>query len=292
MKKNLLFIDGFILKLIAFFLMTLDHIGIFMEVNPNEGIALTGQIFRLLGRLAFPLFVLMLVEGVRHTKSFAKYALRLGIVATMVLLAQVIIYYFIDNSIGDAFSPLLDLLCYGTILYLISRKDKFSYLAIIPFVVIALSFAVNVYEANTGTNILWFPVFLRSGYNIFGFIMAVIMYFAYPFLRKFFIRNNMDEKDFEKSTLFQFSLNVAYSFAIFFAVVCIYLIAKIPGGDLFGVAKPIYSETWAIASILIVIFYTGKRGFNPKWFQYASYLYFPLHLVIIYLVFYLISLGA
>ena len=83
MKKNIFFINGFFLKLIAFLLMTMDHIGIFLLMNPDT--IQVGEIFRLFGRFAFPLFVLMLVEGVRHTKSFAKYALRLGIVATVII---------------------------------------------------------------------------------------------------------------------------------------------------------------------------------------------------------------
>ena len=53
MKKNFLFIDGFILKLVAFFLMTLDHIGIFLEAMESESAVLTGEIFRLFGRFAF-----------------------------------------------------------------------------------------------------------------------------------------------------------------------------------------------------------------------------------------------
>jgi len=289
MKKEYLFINGFVLKIIAFVLMTLDHIGIFLM--PMGGDAyIVGEIFRLFGRFAFPLFVLMLVEGVRHTHSYAKYALRLGIVASVVLLAQVIIYYYIDNSVDSAYSPLLDLLCYGTFLYLLNRKDKFSYLAIIPFVLVAGSFAVGIYEGVTSNSVKWFPVFLRSGYNIFGLIMAVMMYYSYPLLKKFFESYHMDLEGYEESGTFRFSLNVCFSFAIITAVLIIYLIAKIPGCDLFMVNTGLTSETWALASILIILFYSGKRGYNAKWFQYASYLYFPLHLVIIYFVFYLINI--
>ena len=186
MNRKYLFINGFFLKIIAFVLMTLDHVGIFLIASPNESLIQVGEIFRLFGRFAFPLFVLMLVEGVRHTKSFAKYALRLGIVATIVLIAQVVIYYNFDNSISSAYSPLLDLLCYGTFLYLISRKDKWSLLAIIPFGLVVLSFVIGIVENTTEYTVRWFPFYVRSGYNIFGFLMAVMMYFAYPLLKKFF----------------------------------------------------------------------------------------------------------
>ena len=285
MKKEILFINGFVMKLIAFFLMTLDHIGIFMTTSSDEKLQVVGQVFRLLGRLAFPLFVLMLVEGVRHTHSFPKYALRLGIVASMIMLAQVIGYFLIDNSLGDMYSPLLDLLCYGTILYFLSKKNRWSFLAIIPFGIVILSYVVTLIEYTQGLSIHWFPIFLRSGYSIFGLIIALIMYFSYPLLKKFFESYHMDIEGYEQSGTFRFSLNVCYSFAIIFAVVVIYLIAKIPNCDLFMVNEPAFSETWAIASIIFVLFYSGTRGYNAKWFQYASYLYFPLHLIIIYFVF-------
>lgn len=285
MNKKIFFINGFILKIIAFILMTLDHVGIFLI---QYGSSEVGEVFRILGRLAFPLFVLMLVEGVRHTHSFGKYALRLGLVASSILLVQVIIYYFFDNSVGAAHSPLLDLLCYGTFLYLINRKDKWSLLAIIPFLLVFGSFAVMAIEKGQLITIKWFPDYLRSGYNIFGFFLAVLMYYSHPLLKKIFEIYHMNVEGYEQSAQFSLILNVLLSFSIFASVAIIYLLAKYPAMDVIMVAQPIYSETWAICSIIFVMFYSGKRGYNAKWFQYASYLYFPLHLVIIFLVFALI----
>lgn len=289
MKKEVLFINGFIMKLIAFFLMTLDHVGIYLMYSSDEKVFMTGQIFRLFGRLAFPLFVLMLAEGVRHTHSFPKYALRLGIVASIIMLAQVIGYFFIDNTLGEMYSPLLDLLCYGTLLYFLSKKNRWSWLAIIPLGIVVLSYVVTLIESTQNINILWFPIFLRSGYSIFGLIIALIMYFSYPLLKKFFESYHMDVENYEESGTFRFSLNMCYSIAIVVAVCVIYLVAKIPNCDLFMVNEPVFSETWALASIIFVLFYSGTRGYNAKWFQYASYLYFPLHLVIIYFIFMIIG---
>jgi hypothetical protein len=61
------------IQLIAIISMTFDHIGLYL---------LDGFIpFRIIGRLAFPLFALMLVEGFRHTSSRKKYLLRIVITA-------------------------------------------------------------------------------------------------------------------------------------------------------------------------------------------------------------------
>lgn len=289
MSKKILFINRFVLKIIAFVLMTFDHVGIFMVDNPNPTISTIGNILRLLGRIAFPLFVLLLVEGVRHTHSYPKYALRMGIIASVVLIAQIVIYFYFDNAVEGAYSPLLDLLCYGTILYLLNRKDKFSWLAIIPFGLVIGSYVVELIEFNTELTIYWLPTFVRSGYSIFGLIMALIMYYSYPLLKKFFMSYHMDNEGYEDGVTFRFYLNVCYSFAVLFAVAVIYLVGQIPNCDIYGVFREWYSETWALASILIIMFYSGLRGYKSKVLQYASYLYFPLHLVIIYLIFYLIG---
>ena len=38
----------------------------------------------------------------------------------------------------------------------------------------------------------------------------------------------------------------------------------------------------AIVSGAFILLYSGKRGYNAKWFQYGSYLYYPLHLLVIF----------
>ena len=85
-------ITGSTLKIIAIITMFIDHIGaailehsmIFNYIsqqNENAYITLrtTDLILRLIGRIAFPIFCFLLVEGFFHTRDVKKYALRLGI---------------------------------------------------------------------------------------------------------------------------------------------------------------------------------------------------------------------
>mgnify|MGYP002622784278 CR=1 FL=1 len=67
------FLDNFTLKIIAIIAMTIDHIGyMFIARNTTEYL-----IFRGIGRIAFPIFCFLIVEGFHHTKSPINYLIRL-----------------------------------------------------------------------------------------------------------------------------------------------------------------------------------------------------------------------
>lgn len=67
--------DNFGLKIIAIITMLIDHIGAVFLENGTVGY----MISRCIGRLAFPIFCFLLVEGFFHTKNLKKYMIRLGI---------------------------------------------------------------------------------------------------------------------------------------------------------------------------------------------------------------------
>lgn len=62
-------INGFTLKWIAMITMMIDHMGLMLF--PQY------PIFRIIGRLAFPIYCFLLVEGAVHTSDIKKYLLRL-----------------------------------------------------------------------------------------------------------------------------------------------------------------------------------------------------------------------
>ena len=76
------FLNGNHLKLIAAFTMLLDHAGILLFPRV--------QLFRILGRLAYPIYAYMIAEGCRYTKNKLRYFLMVfGLGA-----ACQIVYYF------------------------------------------------------------------------------------------------------------------------------------------------------------------------------------------------------
>lgn len=69
-------LSGSALKMVALVSMTLDHIAYYLM---DSGIAYDAM--RTVGRMAFPIFAFLLVEGYVHTRSVRKYALKLFVFA-------------------------------------------------------------------------------------------------------------------------------------------------------------------------------------------------------------------
>lgn len=86
--KNL---SNFSLKIIALVTMTIDHIGLFFAFPYSS-------LFRIIGRISFPIFVFLLVEGFYHTKDRRKYFFRLFLFA---LLSEPIYDYALSNTFYD-----------------------------------------------------------------------------------------------------------------------------------------------------------------------------------------------
>lgn len=79
-------LSSFGLKLIAVLLMTIDHISAVLSFNGvyNQGPAILGiPVWRVIGRIAFPIFAFMIAEGAMKTRSVPRYLLRLGVFALL-----------------------------------------------------------------------------------------------------------------------------------------------------------------------------------------------------------------
>lgn len=68
--------NSFNLKMVAIIAMLIDHIGGILFVGTQYEFY-----FRVIGRIAFPIFCFLIVEGFYHTSNLRRYMLRLGVFA-------------------------------------------------------------------------------------------------------------------------------------------------------------------------------------------------------------------
>ena len=289
-RKFPLILSSFWLKILALLTMTIDHLG-FLLPNYNYDLSV---VFRYIGRLALPLFCFMIAEGAIHTKRFKKYALRLGIMASLISVAIIgseVIPFFKDNgfSMRDQGIIFLDLLLGATAVFCLRQKKWYiKILAILPLAFGVASFIATALE-SCGCHglILWFPYFMRTQYGWYAILMCIAFYFAIP-LSNLFISylsgmTGIDKENYKGSNIERNAINIISVIMLAVVTLAFYGVAMLmPTKYVFWDAK---MQLFAIVSGAFILLYNGLRGYNKKWFQYGSYLYYPLHMAVLYLIF-------
>lgn len=292
-------LSGFVLKIIAIVTMTFDHIGYlisaFISQYPGDAASYVSDAFRLVGRIALPIFCLLIVEGVIHTHSIKKYVLRLASIAFIILIAQIVMEFGMHYSLyqGNIF---IDLTLGALMIYALKQKNRWiKLLAILPLLYGIISFVLFGYEYSTDNAVMvwWLPYFLRPQYFFLSFLFMLGFYFSYVIIDSYY-RSRQQEIGISLEyiqTTRQYRLAVNVTMIAFLAVITIglYLLCSyvIPLEYVFF--DNVYQSYSLIAGAFILL-YSGKRGYNAKWFEYGCYLYYPLHLVVLYAIFYLITM--
>lgn len=285
-----LILSNFWLKVLALLTMTLDHIG-YLIVNYNYQLSM---VFRHVGRLALPLFCFMIVEGAIHTKNFKKYALRLGIMASAISLAILLseeVPYFKNNgfSMREEGVIFIDLLLGATAAYCLRQKKWYiKVLAILPLLYGITSFIATALEScGCHGHILWFPYFMRTQYGWYAILMCILFYLVIP-LSDLFIsylsnQTGIAKENYKGTNIERHIINIISVLMLAVATLLLYFVGKMmPSKYIFWMIE---LQLFAIFAGAFILLYNGKRGYNKKWFQYGSYLYYPLHMAILYLIF-------
>ncbi len=277
-----LWLSSFWIKIIALLTMTVDHIGVmFNNFLPC----------RYIGRLALPLFCFMITEGVIHTKNFKKYALRLGIMASaisIVLIGSDTIPFFVNNNLSMRYEGIifLDLLLGAVAVYcLMNKKWYIKLLALLPLAYgIASYFAMAFDDCGCYGQVLWFPYFLRTQYGWYGITMIIGFYFARVLTRLFFKHQStisgVDADTYKGTRTEQIAINL-FSTLILIAITLIYYFAYLIMSQFIYMNVIYYVQLYSMISGAFILLYSGARGYNKKWFQYGTYLYYILHIAII-----------
>lgn len=286
-------ISNFILKIIALIFMTIDHVGVFLPSSPLQ------FTFRVLGKIALPIFIYTTLEGCKKTKDIKKYMLRLGVMSIFMYIAIVIaqlVLYFNNGYLlvfQNIFFTLLNLVFIYYLFFVNKNKNK-RRMVILPILIFIGSYIFFLLRIN-GISEFISSIFVDGLTTMYAleapimFVGALLGIYIYEeIVRK---RLNNDEtlvNEFLCSKKAQLSRNIIMCLSIALVSLIMYLFTyeNIPS---FTFGNTCVYNTYFIICFPFILLYNGKRGFNNKIVNGAFYLYYPLHIGIIALIFILIG---
>jgi len=212
------FLTSFHLKIFAIVLMTVDHVGFIFELD---------TIYRIIGRVSFPIFAFLIYQGYTYTRNKWQYFNRLflfgvGIEVVLILITLIMPIYLYSRNI-------FLLLAFGVLGFLV-MDSKFNWLYK-AFLIALLAYIAQV---------------LNFDYGAYGFLFIL----SFRFYPKYF------------------------GLSILLQVVLTYLQIKYDHGMSF--------QYYALASWPIIFLYNQQMGLKLN--KYIFYVYYPLHLGILYLL--------
>lgn len=299
MREKVQVLDSFWIKILAFLTMAIDHVGIFMTQMgyfPDNSVGMNvGLFFRIIGRLSFPLFALLLAEGMRKSKNREKYLCRLAGLWAFVFIIQAVLVLSKSTWMVNQEQAFTDLLCYALFIYLLERKDWTKALALLPLAWISLSYAADLSETYAAANNLtstWsaaIPLFTRCAYSLYGFLIFLGFYYAYPlselFIKKSLQNPAMSLEEYRQTKEYRSLINLV-GITFFFLINLVFWAATYGRPDLDPYQMG--TQAYSVLAIFLLVCYSGKRGYDSKWFRYVEYAFYPTHLAIIALIFDLI----
>lgn len=244
MSEKKLAIKGSTLKWIAIITMLIDHTGATLvygmvttaSAHDYQFWNVLYWIMRAIGRLAFPIFCYLLVEGVKHTSNPTKYALRL--LAFAFISDMPFDYAFFGGWIVWDHQNVFFTLFIGFVAIQCGRYlEEWCTNSALKYLLVAVSTLAFMVGAD----------FLHTDYGSMGVLTIVLIYYFPSIL-----------PDKRKGFGFLFAL--------------IPLILTNP------------TEVPALLDALVIRKYDGTRGRQMKYF---FYLFYPVHLLILGLLFHL-----
>ena len=190
-------------------------------------------IFRIIGRLAFPIFAYMIAEGCKYTKNRLKYFLQVAVLGVICSAVYLIFLHSWHQNILITFT--LSIALIFAVDYFLQKKNFLSCLIMVITVLAVIFISVIVPE------VIKFKDFnVDSSY--IGLLIPVIIYYV------------------PKKWLKLVALALALT--------------------LLTVKYQIWYQFYSLISVLLLALYNGTRG--KANLKYLFYLFYPIHLVVIY----------
>ena len=237
--------------------MLIDHIGaallengLFRQNAVWQGGVRLDFVMRMAGRLAFPIFAFMAVEGYFHTHSFKKYAQRMLIFALLSEIPFDLMYggtWFYPVHQNVIWTLLIGLLGIRA-MEAVREKGKTWLYLLTCVVVTVLGFAlgtlgmVDYYGMGVLTVFVFYFLRGREWWKLLGQIAAL------------------------------YWINVSLIGGQIFPI------------ELFGLEFEVCEQGLALLSLVPIWLYRGRQGHHSKVFQYACYAFYPVHMLILGLI--------
>lgn len=244
------------LKIIACIAMLLDHIGYFWNIYP----------LRIVGRIAFPIFVYMIYNGYRHTSSKGKYALRLAFFAVATQIPFNLFCYgqlFYNN--GNVFFTLLAaLLCLWSVDAMLEDR-VLRWFSLIPTLAVCALYYLGI---------------IVSDYGAVGILMILVFYFC-----------DREGMVWKVLTVVGFFCAVYYRELLVSIRIILLLITGVER-DFPTLSQWRQTQLYAGLALPLIFAYNGKKGVvggkaGGKVLQYGFYLFYPLHMLVLYIISYI-----
>ncbi len=228
-------LSGNALKIIAAVFMLIDHVGMMLF---SQHI-----IFRILGRIAFPIFAFMVAEGARYTRNKAKYLLTM---AGFALVYQ-LFYYF---ALNDLYMCIM--VTFSLSLCVIFAMQYFKKCLFDKECKIALKILSGVLFVLSVLFVALANRFLTIDYGFYGCMV--------PVFASLFDFRGTDAPEFVKKTD------------------CLYVrLAAFTVGLIILAYHSVDLQYYSLFALLFLLLYSEKRGKAKM--KYFFYLFYPLHLV-------------
>ncbi|MCR5249785.1 MAG: conjugal transfer protein TraX [Lachnospiraceae bacterium] len=252
-----------VLKWIAVVTMLLDHVAAsflkfyFRAYGKTAALDTLYNVLRDIGRIAFPIYIFLLVEGLAHTKSCAKYLLRLGIFAILSEIPYDLAFYGVlwyPKKQNVFFTMLIGL---AVIRGMDSIGQTLARMSSAPSKKRGSKAEAEETAVLSPVKALIFKALLYAGLIAAGCLLAEL-------------------------------LKTDYHAPGVLAICVMYLFRRRPWIGMILLVLPLLitstREFYALAAVIPVSLYNGKRGRQAKYFFYAFY---PVHLFLLYLIVYL-----
>ena len=272
-------INSLILKILAALLMTLDHIGmLFFTRGSGREIETIYYVLRSVGKISFPVFAFLAVEGIYHTKDAKKYLLRLLICA---LLMDLFGYLFSwikhipirsNALIGNAFT---DMFLGVLLIYCLRQKGWYKLFALLPFAIGILT------QVPISTS---YGTLFKADWGFFSIVLFLTLFLAHELSDRYLIKKANKEGLEEDSFLLLEGIRTrrdAEAIAFLFTELCFYLIYRMDNTSMLLPKEFVPLGTYSTLGITLILLYNGKKGYRSRVVQYSFYAYYPLHLLVL-----------